>query len=225
MSEERISLLRKRTLKVLKALIWVWSRKAWPVLTTRPSFSSDARTNSAERKVTPKGTSAEQRGSLRCGYNFFWWSHRRLKARSRISCPLQPFALLSVWDSDGQRAWDFQLQTACISKNPFRQSLHKSVTPSLSRYNDSLRRSEVLMPIGYLSRISHTFMYELGSFACGRRSDWIVRSQFSSLTVHFHFSPALPPLIRKPRISTWSRAVHLLSPSARGSAHRGTRRL
>lgn len=44
------------------------------------------------------------------------------------------------------------------------------------------------MPIGYLSRISHTFIYELSSFCTGKASDWIVRSQFSSLTVYFHIS-------------------------------------
>lgn len=42
-------------------------------------FSPDALTNRAVREVTPKGTSAKQRGSLRCGYHFFWWSHRGAK--------------------------------------------------------------------------------------------------------------------------------------------------
>ena len=48
------------------------------------------------------------------------------------------------------------------------QCVSLSVSPSLSRYNDSLRRSEVLMPIGYLSRLSHTFIYELCPFCPGR---------------------------------------------------------
>lgn len=88
-----------------------------------------------------------------------------------------PFVCLRVGRSKKREAFNFK--PARVSKNPFSGPLGESVTPSLSRYNDSLRRSEVLMPIGYLSRISHTFMHEPGSLGCGRRSDWIVRSQFS----------------------------------------------
>lgn len=72
-----------------------------------------------------------------------------------------PFVCLKVRRSKECAAFNFK--TALVSKNPFSRLLHESVTPSLSRYNDSLHRSEVLMPIGYLSRISHTFMHEPGS--------------------------------------------------------------
>ena len=63
-------------------------------------------------------------------------------------------------------------------------SVSLSVSPSLSQYNDSHRLSEVLVPIGYLSRLSHTFIYELGPALSGEGSDWIVRFQFSSITAH-----------------------------------------
>lgn len=36
------------------------------------------------------------------------------------------------------------------------------------------------MPIGYLSRISHTFIYELSPSCPREESDWIVRSPASS---------------------------------------------
>lgn len=47
-------------------------------------------------------------------------------------------------------------------------SVSLSVRPSFTRYNDSLRLSEVLMPIGYLFGLAHTFIYELCPF-CLRR--------------------------------------------------------
>lgn len=162
----------------------------------------------------PKGTAAKQRGSRRCGYNFFWWSHIRLKGLWSNKLPAPAFCPFVCWCSDGQRPQDFQLQTACISKDPLRQSLHNSVSPSLSQYNDSLCHSGVLMPIGYLFRISHTFIYELSPFCPGRGSDWIVRSQFSSLTVHLpHFTRPFSPG-PKLRLSKLLRAVHRRSPWA-----------
>lgn len=122
-----------------------------------------------ERKVTPKGKSVNREEVRDVVIVSFDEATGGQRARSRISCPLWPFVCR---DSDGQRPRAFQLQTSCISKTPFRQLLHlsvsQSVSPSLSRYNDSLRRSEIFMPIGYHFRRSHTLIYELSPFCLGR---------------------------------------------------------
>lgn len=71
---------RERILQVFRPLIWVWSRKAWPAVTTLAFiFNRYARKRSVARKATPMCTSAKQKRSRRCGYRFFWWSHRGLK--------------------------------------------------------------------------------------------------------------------------------------------------
>lgn len=56
------------------------------------------------------------------------------------------------------------------------------------------------MPIGYLSRISHTFIYELNPFRPREESDWIVRS------------PCFLPSLNASEVSTLSllKPVHLL---------------
>lgn len=106
---------------------------------------------------------------------------------SRRSCPLLPPFVCG--DSDGQRPRDLQLQNACISNGP-RQSLHQSVSlsvsPSLSQYNDSLPGSQVLMPIGYLCRLSHAFIYEFSRFHLGRGLIGLSDLSFCALTQALH---------------------------------------
>lgn len=60
------------------------------------------------------------------------------------------------------------------------------------------------MPIGYLSRISHTFIYELNPFRPLEESDWIVRS------------PCFLPSLNASEVSTLSllKPVHLLGREA-----------
>lgn len=64
-----------------------------------------------------------------------------------------------------------------------------SVSPSHSQYNDSLHLSVALMPIVYLSRLSHTFIYEsTRSVRGGVSLDCQISVLFYNCSSHIHIS-------------------------------------
>lgn len=87
-------------------------------------------------------------------------------ACSQISCPLLLFVCSGY---DGQRPCYFQLQTAAFQRFHWdSRSIHPSVCQSEHHLVNIKILSEVLMPSGYLSRLSHAFIYKLNEFCAGR---------------------------------------------------------
>lgn len=163
----------------VQTLIWVVSRKTWPVLTTWP-FSPDALTNSGRtvRKVLPKGTSAGRGEFEDAVIISFWWSHRRLRGLWLDKMPSLAFCLFKT----------LRLQTS--NWLHFKGSV-QTVTPSVCQSVCQLVHHlvNIMILCGPLRSLCplvispgfliHSFMSSACSFFYflrGGGSDWIVRA-------------------------------------------------